>query len=175
MVKLEKQFRTLFLKKGENPEVWITELEDLRIRLEDMGSIISDNQFMIHILNNLTTYYDLQLGLMEKRVGDSEKPLSIEEIKAELGLCFERLNVSSSQSNENVVLEEHALFSGQYKGKCRKCGQIGHKAAQCKKKQFSHVGNNGNMAEGNYFTYCCRTGHVKKNCFKLKKKEKTTT
>jgi hypothetical protein len=95
-----------------------TELEDLRIRLEDMGSIISDNQFMIHVLNNLTTDYNLQLALMEKRVGDSEKPLSIEEIKAELGLWFERLNVSSNQSNENVVLEEHALFSGQYKEKC---------------------------------------------------------
>jgi hypothetical protein len=33
MVKLEKQFRTSSLKKGENPEEWITELEDLRIRL----------------------------------------------------------------------------------------------------------------------------------------------
>jgi gag-polypeptide of LTR copia-type len=66
MVKLEKQFRTLSLKKGENPEVCITELEDLRIRLEDIGSIISDNQFMIHVLNKLTTDYDLQLALMEK-------------------------------------------------------------------------------------------------------------
>jgi hypothetical protein len=109
--------------------------------------------------------------LMVKRVGDSEKPLSIEEIKAELGLHFERLNVSSNQSNENVVLEEHALFSGQYKGKCRNCGQIGHKAVQSKKKQFNHVGNKGNMTEGNYCTYFCRTGHVKKNSFKLKKKE----
>jgi Zinc knuckle len=68
-------------------------------------------------------------------------------------------------------LEEKALFGGQYKGKCRNCGQIGHKAAQYKKKHFNHVGNNGNMTEGNYCTYCCRTGHVKKNCFKLKKKE----
>jgi gag-polypeptide of LTR copia-type len=136
MLMLEKQFRTSSLKKGENPEVWITELEDLHIRLEDMGSTNSDNQFMIHVLNNLTTDYNLQLALMEKRVGDSEKPLSIEEIKAELSLCFERLNVSSNESNENVVLEEHALLSGQYKGKCRKCGQIDHKAAQCKKKHL---------------------------------------
>jgi hypothetical protein len=88
-----------------------------------------------------------------------------------LSLCFERLNVSSNQSNENVVSEEHALFSGQYKAKCCNCGQIGHKDAQCKKRHFNHVGNNKNMTEGNYCTYCCRTGHVKKNCFKLKKKE----
>jgi hypothetical protein len=36
---------------------------------------------------------------------------------------------------------------------------------------FNHVGNNGNMTEGNYCNYCCRTGHVKKNCLKLNKKE----
>jgi Zinc knuckle len=136
-----------------------------------MGSTISDNQFMIHFLNNLTTDYDLQLELMEKGVGDSEMPLRIEEIKAELSLCIERLNVGSNQSNENIVLEKHALFSGQYKGKCRNCGQIGHKAAQRKKKHFNHVGNNGNMTERNYCNYCRRTGHVKKDCFKRKKKE----
>jgi hypothetical protein len=43
---------------------------------------------MIHILNNLTSDYDVQLVLMERRVGDTDKPLTIEEIKSELGLCF---------------------------------------------------------------------------------------
>jgi hypothetical protein len=59
LVKLEKQFRELSLKKGQDPEIWITELEDLSIRLEAMGSSISENQFMIHILNNLTSDYEL--------------------------------------------------------------------------------------------------------------------
>jgi hypothetical protein len=66
MVKLEKQFRQLSLKKGQDPEVWITESEDLCMKLENMGSCITENQFMIHILNNLTSDYDLQLGLMER-------------------------------------------------------------------------------------------------------------
>jgi hypothetical protein len=48
MVKLEKQFRELSLKKGQDPEVWITALEDLCIKLENMGSCIIENQFMIH-------------------------------------------------------------------------------------------------------------------------------
>jgi hypothetical protein len=81
LVKLEKQFRELSLKKGQDPEIWITQLEDLRVRLEAMGSSISENQFMIHILNNLTSDYELQLALMERRVGDDEKPLTIEEIR----------------------------------------------------------------------------------------------
>ena len=37
MVKLDKQFRDSSLKKGEDPEVWITQLEDICFRLEDMG------------------------------------------------------------------------------------------------------------------------------------------
>jgi gag-polypeptide of LTR copia-type len=40
IVKLDKQFRELTLKKGQDPEVWITELEDIRVRLDDMVSSI---------------------------------------------------------------------------------------------------------------------------------------
>jgi hypothetical protein len=35
---------------------------------------------MIHVLNNLPDEYDLQLGLLEKRIGDKDKPLTVEEI-----------------------------------------------------------------------------------------------
>ena len=50
MVKLEKHFRGLPLKNGQNPEVWITELEDLCVQLEYMSSSISENQCMVHVL-----------------------------------------------------------------------------------------------------------------------------
>jgi hypothetical protein len=59
------------------------------VRLEDMGSSILDNQFMIHMLNNLTSINELQLALMEKRVSDAEKPLTVEEIKAEFNFMGE--------------------------------------------------------------------------------------
>jgi hypothetical protein len=86
MVKLENQFRELSLKKGQYLKILITELEDLRVKLENMGSFITENHLMILILKNLTSDYDLQLALKESRVGDADKPLTVEEIRGELNL-----------------------------------------------------------------------------------------
>jgi hypothetical protein len=44
-----------------------------------MQSSISENQFMIHILNNLTLDYELQLAMMERRVGDRSLLKKLEE------------------------------------------------------------------------------------------------
>jgi hypothetical protein len=50
---------------------------------------------MIHVLRNLHTEYDLQLALLEKRIGDKDKPLTLERKRAELSLSFESLNIKS--------------------------------------------------------------------------------
>jgi gag-polypeptide of LTR copia-type len=57
IVKLDKQCRDSILKKDEDSEAWITKLEDVSARLEYMGSGILERQFMIHMLNNLTSLY----------------------------------------------------------------------------------------------------------------------
>ena len=57
-VKTERLFRQSSLTRNEDPDAWITTLEELRMKLEDMGSIMTDDQFMIHVLNNLTTDYE---------------------------------------------------------------------------------------------------------------------
>jgi Reverse transcriptase (RNA-dependent DNA polymerase) len=136
-----------------------------------MGSSISENQFMIHILNNLTADYDLQLALLERRIGDKDNPLTVEEIRAELSLRFERLTNNLSNNDDNEEAEEMALFGGQFKGKCRNCGKIGHKSFQCKGPANYNGGNNGGTTTGGiYCTYCRKSGHVKQNCLKLKRK-----
>jgi hypothetical protein len=81
LVKSEEHIGEPSLKKGQDPEIWITETEDLRIRLGSMGSSISENKFMIGILNYLILNYELQITIVERRVGDIEKSLRIEEIE----------------------------------------------------------------------------------------------
>jgi hypothetical protein len=67
---MEKQFRQCALKKGQEPEFWLTDLGDYRMKLEELGSSITDNQFMIHIINSMHSDYDLQLALMKKCIND---------------------------------------------------------------------------------------------------------
>jgi hypothetical protein len=62
MVKLVKQFRHSCLKKGQNPEIWNTEMEDFHIRFYDMGSKIQQNQLMIHALNHLPRDHNFQFA-----------------------------------------------------------------------------------------------------------------
>jgi hypothetical protein len=107
---LDKQFRESSLKKGQDPEVWITDLEDILVRLDDLGSSILENQFMIHILNNLTADYDLQLAMLERRIGDKENPLTVEEIRAALSLRFEILSSKVSSNDKDEEAYEMALF-----------------------------------------------------------------
>jgi hypothetical protein len=73
-----------------------------------MDSYITWNQLMIQILNNLTLDYTLQLTLVERRVGDADEPLMIEEDREELDLRYESLNMETSSNEEDNVLEEQA-------------------------------------------------------------------
>jgi hypothetical protein len=126
---------------------------------------------MIHVLNDLPMEYDIQLALLEKRIVDKDKPLTVEEMREESSLIFERLNMKSTKNKEDEELEEHTLFSSQFKGKCRNRGQIGHKLFQCKNCSSHNGKNNGYTTGGNYCFYCRKLRHVRQSYFKLKKKE----
>jgi Zinc knuckle len=56
------------------------------------------------------------------------------------------------------------LYTSQFKGKCRNCGKLGHKAAQCKSKQVK------DEKLDVMCNYCKKSRHVKANCFKLLRK-----
>jgi hypothetical protein len=64
---------------------------------------------MIYVLNNLTPDYDLHHTLMEKGAGDKEKPVTVDETRAELTLHFERIsmkfkNLTTAKSSRIVSL-----------------------------------------------------------------------
>ena len=93
---------------------------------------MTDEQFIIHVLNSLTNDYKLQMILMEKRIGDKMNPLSIDELKEDLNLRYERLSTKFESLKRYDFGEERALFTTQYKEKCRNCGKLGRQSSQCR-------------------------------------------
>jgi hypothetical protein len=83
LVRKERAFRKSKLEKGEEPKIWITNLEELRLKLEVMESHITDSQFMVQVLNILSNDYESQMNLMEKRISNKDKPLTIDELLEE--------------------------------------------------------------------------------------------
>jgi hypothetical protein len=49
-----------------------------------MGSNMTDDHFIVQVLNSLTVDYKLQMLLLEKQIGSKDNPLSIEDLKEEL-------------------------------------------------------------------------------------------
>jgi hypothetical protein len=165
LVKTERLLRECKLGKEEDHESWINNLEDLKLKLEVMGLFVTDDQLMVQVFNSLIDDYKLQMLLLEKRIGSKENLLNIDELKEELSLRYERLLMKTEIAKINNLDEEKALVVTQFKGKCRNCGNIGHKTAQCKSKQMREESNEI------ICNYCKKPGKMKSNCFKLMKKK----
>jgi gag-polypeptide of LTR copia-type len=105
-------FRESKLERNEDPENWINNLEDLRVKLEVMGSNMTDEQILIQVLKSFTGDCKLQMTLMK------ENPLSIDELKEDLTLRYGRLSFKSESTRNDDYCKEKALFVSQFKGKC---------------------------------------------------------
>jgi len=60
----------------------------------------------------MTDDYDLQLAMMEKRITDDSNPLTIDEIRDDLNLRYERLTEKQNNESENNYNHDVAFFSG---------------------------------------------------------------
>ena len=126
-VQLRREFNSSKLNSWKkDPDSWISKLEIKRKRLKKMGNDISDEDFIIHVLNNLPLEYDNVVEALERKLDDLVNPLTIIELRDELTLKFARIkkNKGISESVENdsddEAEEEAALFSFQknFKGRC---------------------------------------------------------
>jgi hypothetical protein len=71
------------------------------MKLEDIGSAMTDDQFMIHVINKLTSDYELKMVLLEKRLGNKENSLESYKLCEELNLRFKILFMQSESRNES--------------------------------------------------------------------------
>jgi len=138
-LELKLEFQRMKLRDAsEDPDVWISQLEDLRTRLKDMNAAISDDDFYVHILNNLPPEYEVQVSKLEERFGSTTNPLTVQDLRNELNLKYARLKRISAERTET----DQALAAfRRYKGKCNNCGKMGHKASECRSRMKKTDGN----------------------------------
>jgi hypothetical protein len=72
-------------------------MDSKRVQMETMESTMTDNQFMIHIMNNLPSEYDVSASLLGRWIGKKDGGLTIEEMRSGLSLEYDRL-----QDRKNV-------------------------------------------------------------------------
>ena len=173
LLRLKRDLMKCSLKDGkDDPDVWITKLEDYRARINeivtDAADKMTDKEMMLHILNNVPKDYDIEVSKFEDKLENGT--LTLETIRSGFNLRFEKNNEDAGEKEE----EETALgaFAKQFKGKCWKCGTYGHKGADCKKSGKGNnngKGNNGsNNNGGGRFSgqchYCKKPGHKIADC-----------
>ena len=114
-------------------------MEHLQQRIAECGKTIEDDELIMHILYHLPSEYD-NLNDQYLKDLDDEKAIDLEDLRADLQRKYNRLvdlghiEITEDDDDEKVTKEEKALKTGfkkQFKGKCRVCGKIGHKGADC--------------------------------------------
>jgi hypothetical protein len=88
LVRLHKFFYGTRQKRRQDTDLYISYIEDIRFRMAEMHSTITDQQFLNPVLNTLDKDYANQVNLIERRVGDATNPLTIEEMRDELCLRY---------------------------------------------------------------------------------------
>jgi hypothetical protein len=127
---LKNEFNSKVLKNANSdPHAWLTELEDLRVRLLAAGSRMGDDELLEHVLNSLPKEYEIVVSKLEDRLGSTTDPLSIEDVRSALNLKYQRLTKGRGGPHTSSSDDGHetALFAGGFKGKCNNCGEWGHK------------------------------------------------
>ncbi len=144
-MELKQKFANSKLRRGQDPDEWLLELELLRIRLANMGSLIADEDFITHVINNLTQDYSelvtsLEGALEELRIGVlKERILSFHRRKS----ATEYTELHYAQSHNRKQLQspngkpDHKTGRGAWRperNQCYWCLKKGHTVAQCKQR-----------------------------------------
>ncbi len=171
---LKSQMNGLKLKYKQDPEIFITTLEDLVLQYNNAGGKWSTEDTLEHICGNVPSIYEVVVHPLEKRIGSNSDPLTIKELREELKLKYQKINGGKYGGSFGDKEGEIGLFMGGYKGRCNNCGKQGHKMKDCRAPGGGAHSGNKNKANVECY-YCHEKGHYKSECPKLKKREKANT
>jgi hypothetical protein len=127
LTELKSEFHETVLGNGQDPYEWISDLEHKRWRLNEMKAPVSDVDFLIHLITNLTEEYNMIVELYQDKIGNGQQDeLKVEVLHEALQNKFVWLNKAKKSGADSAL-----AATGKFKGKCSFCGKVGHKAENC--------------------------------------------
>jgi len=103
------------------------------MKLKDLGSMMANEDLTVHILNNLTKDYEVQLSKLEEKLGSTTTVLTIDTVRSELQLRYACMTIKKNAKQIEDAESEKALVAfRKFKGTCTFCSKIRHKATSIK-------------------------------------------
>ena len=167
-LELRREIMLSEIDEDQDPDEWITTLEEKLIVLQDAGGKYTEEQLIEQILASLPEDYDQIVRDLEKRLEDTTRPLSLSEIRKKVSNEYKRIQKKNRvRKRRDTALHtrdkerprknnETAKYAGGPKNPCPHCGKRGHWRWQCpeRRKDFQ---------EGNCFI-CKKPGHKAFEC-----------
>ena len=109
----------------EAPDEWITTLENLKVRLQDVNHKMEDMDLLLHIVVNIPASYNTVVEIVQDNLKNGS--LTLETLRSKLNIKFKRLHKDSKQDEEKglSLVDRKSLI------KCKYCGRQGHKSEDC--------------------------------------------
>ena len=189
------KYYALTMENGGNPKKFEVNLNVRRKKLEKNGFRISDDEYIKDLLEKmpkkegeLGVYHQVKKATLKKMKAVNHG-VTVGDVVDDLMDIYKEIK-PSEEKDEKENGTAFYMKGKQFKGRCRNCGQIGHKISDCpeKKKQdykprgsggykprFSANRNNrpkqqdGKKKFGGKCFHCGVKGHKKEDCWKLKK------
>ena len=167
-VQYKNEFNNNILSSvNDDPDEWIAQLEKLRKLIKATGSEISDEDLLIHVINNLPKEYEALVDNFEKELDEGK--LTIEDMRLRLSTKFQRMEKYGKRNNQKGDGEATALTAvvNKPKKECRFCGKKNHLEKNC---WFNpkNMNKNKNDSKNKKFTgecyICGKTGHKAIDC-----------
>ena len=155
---------------NHDPEAWFIQLDRINMKLAQIDEKYEKKDYEIktHLLNNLPDEYQhLVTTIVESDQEDKKTVADIEEAISRKW-CRDLKEKSKVGGKNNVAMFTDAKDgatkknNNKFKGRCRKCGKVGHKKADCR-----------SDAKGVCFN-CGKDGHYAKDCPTKKKGDGAT-
>ena len=177
---LQEEFLRCKLKSDlENPVHWFKRLEHINSRLASIDHLHmkKDEDLKIHVKVHLPSKYYSELLTSIRR---TFRTISFKDFKKEIKAHWRSIteNQTDYDGNNETVLNTNGppkRFYKQFKGQCRICGEFGHKAKFCPKK--NQGGNRkGGFDKSKIRCYKCKKfGHYANECkANINKREEET-